>query len=674
MRKGVFVLSLGLLTALLAPVTHAAAPVAPSGVTTTSASLAGAAQNQAQVAVSWERAVTGALGYVVTATAAGQTTVSKTITPGTLTSTILEGLSGGVSYSFTVAAKNVDGETAAPAVTFVPRTVAGSPTVAAPVVAKGQVTLSWTAPTNTGGVELTGYSITAAGVASETPTASATSAVIIGLTNGGKYDFTIRALNSIGSSAAASFATATVPDRPGVPTSLTASVSSSTIATTWVAPINSGGSAITSYIANLFDSNGGEITAQRKTVTTAAADFTGLAAGTYTVKVSAVNLVGESDKTAATSPQIVAATSALTANEPVISPATINDLPIDSTVNVTATAPSGGAVTVTVSPSSVCTLVTSTGVVTGVSAGTCSITASIGQSGNFESGATSKNFNVVKVAQSINFPTISPQTMSASVTVSATSSSGSPVTFTASGNCTISGSTVTLTSAGSCTVTANASATTKFLAASPAIRTFTIAAAPEVSSGGGGGFSGGGFAGGGGFPFAAPAASPSPTPSPTPSPSASPTPTPSATASPTPSPSTSPTPSASPSPTPSPSASPTPTPNPSVPLTPFKANTYLAVAPKNTPTTKLTLSTASKALTISSGKAVGVSLPSVPKGTTVVTTMKTPDGKTIQVASVKTTKAGAYSIPSLQLKKPGTYTLQIKIGKVIRTVKVTVKK
>jgi hypothetical protein len=71
---------------------------------------------------------------------------------------------------------------------------------------------------------------------------------------------------------------------------------------------------------------------------------------------------------------------------------------------------------------------------------------------------------------------------------------------------------------------------------------------------------------------------------------------------------------------------------------------------------------------------VAVSLPRIPKGTSVVTTMKTPDGKTIQVASVKTTKAGIYVVPSLQLKKPGTYTLQIKIGKITKTVKVTVKK
>jgi hypothetical protein len=54
--------------------------------------------------------------------------------------------------------------------------------------------------------------------------------------------------------------------------------------------------------------------------------------------------------------------------------------------------------------------------------------------------------------------------------------------------------------------------------------------------------------------------------------------------------------------------------------------------------------------------------------------MRTPDGKTIRVSSAKTTKKGSFAIPSLQLKKPGTYRLQIKFGKVTRTVKVTVKR
>jgi hypothetical protein len=64
----------------------------------------------------------------------------------------------------------------------------------------------------------------------------------------------------------------------------------------------------------------------------------------------------------------------------------------------------------------------------------------------------------------------------------------------------------------------------------------------------------------------------------------------------------------------------------------------------------------------------------VAKGTTVVTSLKMPDGKTVQVSSIKTTKSGQFTAPSLLLKKAGTYTLQIKIGKTIKSVKVTVKR
>jgi hypothetical protein len=660
-----------LLSGSVLPAAHASPPAAPSKVTVTSVSLANAALNQAQVEVSWESAVSGALGYVITATATGEDIVSKTITPGTLTSTILEGLSGGASYKFKVAAKNVDGETAAPDVTFVPRSIPAAPTASAPVVAKGQATLSWTAPTNSGGVELTGYSITATGVPTVTARPESTTVIITGLSNGVEYEFTIKATNIIGSSLGATVK-AKIPNRPEIPTQLAATVSSSTISTTWVAPLDNGGSAITSYTAYLYDSTGSEITAQRKSVTSAAADFTGLAGGTtYTVKVSATNIVGESDKTAATSPQRIEAASALSANDPVISPGNISDLPIDSTFVLTATAPSGGAVTLAVSPSSVCRIETATGVVTGISAGTCSIAASIAQAGNFQAGLTPKNFNVVKVTQTINFPTISPQTMPGPVGISATSSSGTPVVFTASGNCTVSGTTVSLTAAGSCTITANASTTTKFLAASPVSKTFTISAAQTPPSGGTTSFP---------APIIIPAPLPSLTPSPSPTPSPSASATPSSTPSPSPTASAAPTPSASAAP--SPTASPKPSASPAVSVKPslspsgltLKPNTYVAIATSKTPTTRLSLTTTSKSLAVTAGKAIAVSLPSVAKGTTVVTSLKMPDGKTVQVSSIKTTKTGQFTVPSLLLKKAGTYTLQIKIGKTTKSVKVTVKK
>jgi titin len=106
--------------------------------------------------------------------------------------------------------------------------------------------------------------------------------LVSGLAAGSKPTFAISAVNSIGSSIAENFATATIPDLPGIPTTLNASVASSTISATWAAPVDNGGSAVTSYTAYLYDSSGNEVTAQRKSdLTTAAAEFTALAAGTY---------------------------------------------------------------------------------------------------------------------------------------------------------------------------------------------------------------------------------------------------------------------------------------------------------------------------------------------------------------------------------------------------------
>jgi hypothetical protein len=60
--------------------------------------------------------------------------------------------------------------------------------------------------------------------------------------------------------------------------------------------------------------------------------------------------------------------------------------------------------------------------------------------------------------------------------VSATASSGLPVTYTASGKCSISGSLVTLTGAGSCTITAHQPGDATYNPAADVARTFQIAA------------------------------------------------------------------------------------------------------------------------------------------------------------------------------------------------------
>jgi hypothetical protein len=90
---------------------------------------------------------------------------------------------------------------------------------------------------------------------------------------------------------------------------------------------------------------------------------------------------------------------------------------------------------------------------------------------------------VTKAAQSITFGNLSGKTYGdTAFTVSATGGpSGSPVTFTATGNCNTSGtnsSTITITGAGSCTVTANQAGNSDYEDATPVPQTFNIAKAP----------------------------------------------------------------------------------------------------------------------------------------------------------------------------------------------------
>jgi hypothetical protein len=85
--------------------------------------------------------------------------------------------------------------------------------------------------------------------------------------------------------------------------------------------------------------------------------------------------------------------------------------------------------------------------------------------------------------QTITFNALGNKTFGdADFTVSATASSGLPVSFTAGGQCTISTNTVHLTGAGSCTITAKQAGNSNFSAAPDVPRTFTIAQAATASA------------------------------------------------------------------------------------------------------------------------------------------------------------------------------------------------
>ena len=87
------------------------------------------------------------------------------------------------------------------------------------------------------------------------------------------------------------------------------------------------------------------------------------------------------------------------------------------------------------------------------------------------------------VAQSITFNPLSDKTFGdPDFAVSASASSGLPVSFGASGACTVAGSTVHLTGTGSCTITADQAGDATYNAATQVLRTFaiTVAATPPT--------------------------------------------------------------------------------------------------------------------------------------------------------------------------------------------------
>ncbi|KTB49353.1 hypothetical protein DEALK_02660 [Dehalogenimonas alkenigignens] len=94
----------------------------------------------------------------------------------------------------------------------------------------------------------------------------------------------------------------------------------------------------------------------------------------------------------------------------------------------------------------------------------------------FQNGVVAQlNLSIPKLDQTITFGALATKTYGdADFTVSATASSGLAVTFTASGNCTVTGNTVHITGAGSGIITAHQAGNANYNAAPDVPQTFTI--------------------------------------------------------------------------------------------------------------------------------------------------------------------------------------------------------
>jgi hypothetical protein len=196
------------------------------------------------------------------------------------------------------------------------------------------------------------------------------------------------------------------------------------------------------------------------------------------------------DPNTAGSGAIIAAASGVTATASVVVAApdrlkqTIGFAPLaartygDPDFTVDAAASSG--LPVTLSANGNCTTGGATIHLTG--AGSCTVTAS--QAGNASYNPApdvSQAFAIAKANQTISFAPLADKTFGdPDFTLGASASSGREVSFTASGDCTLSGAKIHLTGAGSCTVTATQPGDSNYNAAPDVPQTIAIARATPL--------------------------------------------------------------------------------------------------------------------------------------------------------------------------------------------------
>ena len=202
---------------------------------------------------------------------------------------VVAGVSRGVDDDFAVVA-------------YTGTSVPGAPTGLSGTAGNTQVSLSWSAPVDTGGSAITGYMVESsvdAGVSWSTVVAdtgsTGTTYSATGLTNGATYTFRVSAINAVGTGTASGIASAVPVTTPGAPTGLSGTAGNTQVSLSWSAPVDTGGSAITGYMVESSVDAG--VSWSTVVADTGSTDTTYVATGltngtTYTFRVSAINAVG----------------------------------------------------------------------------------------------------------------------------------------------------------------------------------------------------------------------------------------------------------------------------------------------------------------------------------------------------------------------------------------------
>jgi hypothetical protein len=238
-------------------------------------------------------------GYTVSVLQAGSVV---TTVAATGMSVLVDGLTPGTEYTFTVAATNATatGATSAASTPVTTFDVAGAPDAPTATLSGATgIDVAWSAPSATGGTAITGYTVVLSTngsvVGSQSVSADTLTVSFPGLVLGQSYTAQVTANNSVGASAAsAASAAVTIPAiAPSRPAAPQASVSGADVTVTWVAPAT-GGSAMTGYTVVL-SSDGDVVDTIDVAGDALSATFTGLGYSTsYSATVVATNAIGSS--------------------------------------------------------------------------------------------------------------------------------------------------------------------------------------------------------------------------------------------------------------------------------------------------------------------------------------------------------------------------------------------
>jgi titin len=270
---------------------------------------------------------------------------------GTTSPISISGLTNGTSYDIKLRAVNSagPGDASAASSSVTPVSVPGAPTWLWGIPRDGHLIAHWSAPSSDGGSPITGYTLEIEGGEfgwwnPKILTTCSPGCVVIGLTNGSFYRFTVTATNAIGDSETAYSVGYMPAGPPGLPSGVYAVRGDESATIYWTAATDNNFSEITNYTAQAYTTSGSEIYGYYCSNNSVRyCTITGLTNGTdYRFAVRAENEQGWGSFTALTAPIAPSASAATTPG----APSNVVITPGNSSVSVSFTASDNNGATI----------------------------------------------------------------------------------------------------------------------------------------------------------------------------------------------------------------------------------------------------------------------------------------------------------------------------------------